>query len=111
MARFLRFAAVNRFHVQGVAQREGDRFVFAEVGEPIPGEHALDADDQAGAVRRDGVQENLGARRQIAFEDGGTGVIENVREHTSCVQIDAGIECVRLFVEAHGYLLEKDEPS
>jgi hypothetical protein len=32
-------------------------------------------------------------------------------EHGSCVQIDAGVECVRLPVETHGYLPEKDAPS
>ena len=41
----------------------------------------------------------------------GAELIDDVREHAPCVQIDAGIECVRLLVEAHGYLLEKDEPS
>ena len=63
-------AAVDRFHVQGVAEREGDRVVFAEIGEPIPGEHALAADDQPGAIRRDGIEERLGAGGQIGFEDG-----------------------------------------
>jgi hypothetical protein len=69
------------------------------------------ADDQASAVGCDGVEEGVGVGRQIAFEDGSAGVIEDMREHASCVQIDTGIECVRLFVESHGYLLEKDGPS
>jgi glycine cleavage system aminomethyltransferase T len=33
--------------------------------------------------------------------------VENVDEHASCVQIDAGVECVRLVVEAHGYSLRR----
>jgi hypothetical protein len=86
-------------------------FVLTQIGEPIPGEHTFDANDEAGTVRCDGVQEGVGAGRQIAFEDSGAGMIENVREHAPCVQIDAGIECVRLLVKAYGYLLEKDEPS
>jgi hypothetical protein len=29
-------------------------------------------------------------------------VVENVRKHVPCVQIDAGVKCVRLLVVAHG---------
>ena len=76
--------------------------VFAEVGEPIPGKHALAADDQAGTIRRDGVAKGVGAGGQIGFEDGLAIVVEDVREHAPCVKIDAGVECVRLVVEAHG---------
>ena len=50
-------------------------------------------------------------RGQIPREEGGASVIEYMREHASCVQIDAGVECVRMFVKAHGCLLEKNEPS
>ena len=66
----LGLAAVDGFHVQGVAEHEGDRLVLAEVGEPVPGEHALAADDEAVAEGRDGVEEGVGAGGQIAFEDG-----------------------------------------
>ena len=85
--------------------------VFAEVGEPIPREHALAADDQAGTIRRNGVAKSVGAGGQIGFEDGLAIVIKDVGEHASCVKIDAGVECVGMVVEAHGELLEKGEPS
>ena len=42
------------------------------------------------------------ASAKIGFEDGVAGVIENVGEHASCVEIDAGVKCVRVLVEAHG---------
>jgi hypothetical protein len=35
---------VDGFHVQGVAEGEMDAFAAAEVGEPVPGKHALDGD-------------------------------------------------------------------
>ena len=108
-AGILRLAAVDRFHVQGMAEREGDRFAFAEIGEPIPGEHALDAYHQAGAERRNGVAKGVGAGRQIAFEDGLAGMIENVREHVPCVQIDAGIEL--LFVEPCHFVFASGSPQ
>ena len=39
-------AAMDRFHVERVAQDEGNTFLGAEVGEPVPGEDAFDADDE-----------------------------------------------------------------
>ena len=42
----LGLAAVDRLHVESVPQHEGDPGVSAEIGEPIPCEHALGADDQ-----------------------------------------------------------------
>src|SRR5436309_2554749 len=47
----LGLAAVDGFHVQGVAEDEGDLFARAQVGEPVPGEDALDTDDQVFTVR------------------------------------------------------------
>jgi hypothetical protein len=41
----LRLAAVDGFHVQGVAKHERDVLVGTEIGDPVPGEHALGADD------------------------------------------------------------------
>ena len=102
MRSFFALPPWNRLHVQGVAEREGDLVVFAEVGEPIPGKHALAADDEARAIWRDGVAKGVGVGGQIGFEDGLAFVVKNVREHTSCVQIDATVECVGMVVEAHG---------
>ena len=61
----LGFAAVDGFHVQRVSEHEGDVLVPAHVGEPVPGEHALDADDQSVAEGREGVQEGVGAAGQF----------------------------------------------
>jgi hypothetical protein len=40
----LGFATVDGFHVEGVAEHEVDAFTSAQIGEPIPGEDALDSD-------------------------------------------------------------------
>jgi hypothetical protein len=42
----LGLAAADGLHVQGVADHEGDALLPAQVGQPVPDEHALDADDQ-----------------------------------------------------------------
>ena len=56
----LGLAAVDRLHVEGVAEDEGDVLTGAEIGEPIPAEDALDADDQVVPKRRDGSEEGVG---------------------------------------------------
>ena len=56
----LGLTAVNELHVEGVAQDEGDAVVLAQVGEPVPGEHALAPDDETVAVRLDGAEEGGG---------------------------------------------------
>jgi hypothetical protein len=47
-------------HVQGVSQNEGDLFLLAAVGEPIPGEHALAGDGHVLAEGGEGVADSLG---------------------------------------------------
>ena len=42
----LGFPSMDGSHVQGMAQDEGDLLSLAEVGKPVPGEDALDADGQ-----------------------------------------------------------------
>jgi hypothetical protein len=44
---------VNGLHVQGMSEDEGDAVVFTPVGDPVPGEHALDADDNVVLQRLD----------------------------------------------------------
>src|SRR4051812_15999265 len=56
----LGLAAVDGFHVEGVAEHDGDLLLLAEVGQPVPGEHALGADDEAIAEGSDGAQEAVG---------------------------------------------------
>ena len=53
-------AAVNRLHVERVAQDEGNTFSGAEVGEPVPGEDAFDAEDEILPVGGNGFQQVRG---------------------------------------------------
>jgi hypothetical protein len=41
----LGFAAVNGFHIEGMAQDKGDSFLLTQVCQPIPRAETLDADD------------------------------------------------------------------
>ena len=93
---------MDRLHVQGVAEHEGDGVVLAEVGQPIPGEHALGADNQAVTERPDRIQESGGRGGQVSLEDCLTAVVEHVGEQAPGVQIDPGVKSVLSGVASHG---------
>lgn len=52
----LDLAAMDGFHVQRMTEDEGQLFAGAQVGQPVPGEDAFDADNQVGAVSMDSPQ-------------------------------------------------------
>ena len=97
----LGLAAVDRLHVEGVAEDEGNPFARAEVGEPVPGEHALDGDDEVLAVRRDGLQEELRVSLDVLLEKGVSSLVENTEKHGAGMQINAAVELVMPRVELH----------
>jgi len=60
------FAAMDRLHVEGMAEDEGDCLLRAEVRKPIPDEHAFDGDDDILPVGFNGLEEGLGGCLQVA---------------------------------------------
>ena len=46
-------AAIREIRLQGMAEYKGDIMIGTEISDPVPGEHAFDADDQVGLVRGD----------------------------------------------------------
>jgi hypothetical protein len=84
-----------------VAEDEGDALFGAEVGEPVPGEHALAGNGVAVAEGIDSSAEGVGGGGDGLGEDGLAGSLENVQGQGSGVQIDAAIESVLLVVESH----------
>ena len=61
-------AAVDGFHIQGMAEDERDVLRRAQIGEPLPEEDALHADHHLVAVGGDGLQERLRGRAEIALQ-------------------------------------------
>jgi hypothetical protein len=103
----LGFTAVDGFHVQGVAEHEGNPLPFAEVGEPVPGEHALDGHHEILAVGRDEAEERLGAGAEILMDLDVSGLVEDTDVEGAGVEIDTAVVPVLLGVESHrGFLLE-----
>ena len=94
-------SAVDRFHVKGVTEDEGDGFGGAEIGEPVPGEHTFGGDDDIVTERSDGLEEGLGCRLDLAVEPNLTIGIQHAEIERSRVEIDATVVAVGVGVESH----------
>ena len=97
----LGLAAVNGLHVERMAQHERDVLAGAQSGQPVPGEHALHADDELLAVEADGVEEQVGSRGQVTMNECFARLVDDADVHCLGMQIDAAVECVLLCVESH----------
>ena len=99
------FAAVNGFHVQGMSQDERNVLCLAQVGDPVPGEQALDGNDDIGAIGGERVQEQLLAGRDLRLQDNRACVVEDANGQQPCVQVNAAVKSMGLAVETHGMRL------
>ena len=97
----VRHSELHASHVQGVAQDKGDSQPGAEVGDPVPDEHALHRDCQVLAVGFNDPHECLRRRLQVLVNQHLAGRIGQAHVHDACVQIDPAIVFVSLRVEAH----------
>ena len=89
------------FMYKCVAEHEIDVFICAQIGQPVPGKHALGADDQVFAKTLDGSQEVEWLGPHVPMQPLVPLTIEDAQVHPSGVQIDAAIEFVLLIVESH----------
>ena len=99
--------AVDGLHVQSVAKHELDPFPAAEVRQPVPGEHALDGDDEVVAVGRDRLEERFGTAPHVLVEEDLALPVEKAQIHGLRVQIAPAVVLVAFVVESHGSLLKR----
>jgi hypothetical protein len=95
---------VDKLHVQGVSQHEGNVVFGTAVGQPVPAKHALDTDDEVVPEGREGLEHAVEVAGELFVGDHATGLIENAQLKSSAVQINASVESVLAGVEAHGGL-------
>ena len=88
-------------HVQGVAQDELDSFPGTKVGEPVPGEGTLHADNQILSEGSDGSQEGIRRGGQVLVVDDLPRLRENADIHPAGMQIYPAVVLTRLNVESH----------
>ena len=87
----LGLAAVDGLHVQGVAEDEGDVHLGAQIGDPVPAEHAFHRHRQVLRVGLDGGLEGFGAGGQVPVQKDGAAVVLDAEIHPACVKIDAAV--------------------
>ena len=88
-------------HVKGMTEDEGDIFFSTEVSEPVPGEHALDSDDDVVTERFDGFEERFGPGVHVSVEQDVSVLVEDTEVHGSGMQVDTAVEFMLLRVESH----------
>jgi hypothetical protein len=74
---------------------------MAEVGEPVPGEHALAGDGESVAEGLDGLEEGGGRGGNGVVPDGVAVAVEDADGEGPGVEIDAAVKSVLLVVESH----------
>jgi hypothetical protein len=99
----LGLAAVDGFHVQRMAEDEGDLLAGAQIGKPVPGEDALDGDDQILPVRGDRAEEDLRVAADVLIEQDLAGLVENAEIHGAGVQVNPTVVSVLAGVESHRF--------
>ena len=87
----LDLGAVDGLHGEGVAQDELDPLAPAEVGDPVPGEDALDADDQVGSAGGDGLEERVGRGATVLVKHDLAVTGEDAEVHGASVQVDPAV--------------------
>jgi len=95
------FGAVNGLHVESVSEDEGDPFFFAEISEPVPGEHAFDGDNDVFAVCFDSLEEGIGLSVDVLVEQDVPVLVEDTEIHGPGVKVDTAVEFMLLSVESH----------
>jgi hypothetical protein len=71
------------------------------IGQPIPSEQTLDADDEVFAEWRNRRRELLGIGPHIAMQDGLSGLIEDAHIHLLSMSIDAAVMLMSRGIKSH----------
>src|SRR5206468_3575289 len=96
-----RFAAMDSFHIQGMAEDKRQSLLRTQVGEPVPRKYALHGDDHILPIGGNDLQKRLWARLHIAMHQDLAVVVENTDVHGAGMQVDAAVKLMLLGVEAH----------
>jgi len=105
----LGLAAVNGLQVECMGEDEVDPVLDAQVGEPVPTEDALDADDEILAVGCDGPEKGIARAGDAPVKDDRALMVEDAEVHGPRVKVDPPIVAVLAAIESHGSLLDTGE--
>jgi len=92
---------MNRFHVEGMAENEGDVFLGTEIGDPVPGEHAFDSDHDVLSEGSNDAEKSFRVRVDVMMNPDIASGIKDTDKHILGVQIDSTIKLVLFSVKIH----------
>ena len=92
---------MNGFHLQGMAQDEGDAMLCAEISDPVPGEHTFHGDDNVLSERLDELEEDFSIGFNVSVQPDLPGFIQDAEIHFFCMKVDSTIKFVLFGVKSH----------
>ena len=90
-----------------MSQHELNLLLYAQVRQPIPAEHAFDADHQILAVRFNQPEKRHRIRSNVLMHQDLALLIHDAHVHPSGMQVLATLELMLILVESHFWLLVK----
>ncbi|OPY69567.1 MAG: hypothetical protein A4E62_01795 [Syntrophorhabdus sp. PtaU1.Bin002] len=97
----LRLSSMDGFHIQSMTEDKGNTFFPAEIGNPVPGKHALDRHHEILTVWLDRPEKGSPVGIHVPVEFYFPFRIEDAQVHFSCMEIDSAIEFVLTCVKVH----------
>jgi len=84
-----------------MAQDKWDHVLAAKIGNPVPGKHTLDANNDIFKVGKDGIEQQCSIGINVLVQFGFSLGIDDAEVHFPCMQIDTAIKFVTLIVKSH----------
>ena len=91
-----------KFKTRGFRPIRIETLLGTQIGQPVPGEQALDGDNEVLAKRLDGFQESLGTGAQVAVKQDLALLVQDAHIHPAGVQIHSVIMGMSFGVESLG---------
>jgi hypothetical protein len=92
---------MDRLHVERMAQDKKNALLGAEVGQPVPGEDAFDANHQVLPVGCNSLEKGLRCCLHIPMQKGLSILIQDADVHGPGMQVKATVEFVLFDVKSH----------
>jgi hypothetical protein len=92
---------MDRFHVEGMAENEGEVLLDTEIGDPVPGEHAFDRDHDILTEGSKDTEKSFRVCVDILMNPDIASGVEDTDKHILGMQVDSTIKLVLFGVKVH----------
>ena len=92
---------MDRFHVEGMAENEGDVLLGTKIGDPVPGEHTFDSNHDVLPEGSNDAEKSFLVCVDVLMNPDLAFGIKDTDKHILGMQVDSTIKLVLLGVEIH----------